>query len=52
MIKDLFKEYEFTFREWIQLFLYDDFLKSIFKHEYINMSNERKKNMLLKHSFK
>ena len=51
MIKELFKDYSFTFRQWNQLFLYDSFLKSIFKHDYVDLSNERKKVMLLKHSF-
>jgi hypothetical protein len=51
MIIEIFKEYKFSFREWNQLFLYDAFLKEIFKHDYINASNERKKAMLLKHAF-
>lgn len=51
MIKELFKDCTFTFTQWNQLFLYDSFLKSIFKHDYVDLSNERKKAMLLKHSF-
>lgn len=51
MIIELFKDYSFTFKEWNQLFLYDAFLKAIFKHDYIELSNERKKAMLLKHAF-
>ena len=51
MIKEIFKECEFTFRQWNKLFLYDAFLKAIFRHDYIDMSNERKKDILLKNAF-
>jgi hypothetical protein len=51
MIKEIFKDSEFSFRKWNQLFLYDSFFKEIFKNDYVNASNERKKDMLLKHAF-
>ena len=34
MIKDIFKDYNFTFSEWIKLYKYDAFLNAIFPSEY------------------
>ena len=47
MIKDIFKEYKFTFNQWNRLFLCDALFIRIFPNTYCYFDNERKKNMLL-----
>ena len=52
MIKDMFSDYNFTFKEWIKLFQYNEWLIKVFRSEYEYMSINIKKQLILNHALK
>ncbi len=45
MIKELFKDENFTFNEWCKIYLYNDFIN----YQFPMISNSERKYIILKH---